>query len=245
MSGREGPVEDAATRDQPVEIVVSDEPGAGPALRVDGRAVAVPAGQDPEAVGLAAVAVAARRHGHPIPAVLIADRGSLRWRLLVHPDGATIDDDTPTLAPAGPRPRPRGRLVVAGIALLVLAGGVALAVRPTPAAAPETGVASGPASLAPVSPPGSPEILGPPPAPPPTPPGGAVIPPSSAPPTSHPGRRTRRGRRPAAAPAPQRPRRRHRPRSRRRERPRRRPPWPRSGRTVVLRDGRRPVPDRR
>jgi hypothetical protein len=68
--------------------------------------------------------------------VLIADRGSFRRRLLVHPDG-TATGDASTPPPPVPRPglRPglRGGPVVAGVAL---GGGAALLVRSTPTAVP-------------------------------------------------------------------------------------------------------------
>jgi hypothetical protein len=85
-------VQEAAAHRQPVEIITSHHAGACPALIMDGTEVAVPAGQDPEVVGIAVVAADARRCGQPILAVLIADRGSFRWRLLVHPDGNATDD---------------------------------------------------------------------------------------------------------------------------------------------------------
>jgi hypothetical protein len=114
----------------------SDEAGACPALIVDGAEVAVPAVQDPEVVGSAVAAAEARRCGHPVPVVLIADRGSFRRRLLVHPDG-TATGDASTPPPPVPRPglRPglRGGPVVAGVAL---GGGAALLVRSTPTAVP-------------------------------------------------------------------------------------------------------------
>jgi hypothetical protein len=102
-------VQEAAADRPPVEIITSDEAGACPALIVDGAEVAVPAGQDPEVVGIAVAAAEARRCGQPIPAVLIADRGSFRWRLFVHPDGSATDD-TSTRLPAVHRPGPRPRL---------------------------------------------------------------------------------------------------------------------------------------
>jgi hypothetical protein len=129
-------VREAAAHREPVEIITSDEAGACPALIVDGAEVAVPAGQDPEVVGSAVAAAEARRCGHPVPVVLIADRGSFRRRLLVHPDG-TATGDASTPPPPVPRPglRPglRGGPVVAGVAL---GGGAALLVRSTPTAVP-------------------------------------------------------------------------------------------------------------
>jgi hypothetical protein len=129
-------VREAAAHREPVEIITSDEAGACPALIVDGAEVAVPAVQDPEVVGSAVAAAEARRCGHPVPVVLIADRGSFRRRLLVHPDG-TATGDASTPPPPVPRPglRPglRGGPVVAGVAL---GGGAALLVRSTPTAVP-------------------------------------------------------------------------------------------------------------
>jgi hypothetical protein len=162
-------VREAAAHREPVEIITCDDAGACPALIVDGAEVAVLAGQDPEVVGIAVAAAEARRCGHPVPAVLIADRGSFRWRLLVHPDGSATDDPStppPPVRRPGRRPRLRGGLVVAGVAVLVLDGGAALVVSDTPTGPPEDVVASGTPSVAPASPSGLPEILGSPTVPP-------------------------------------------------------------------------------
>jgi hypothetical protein len=162
-------VREAAAHREPVEIITSHDAGACPALIVDGTDVAVPAGQDPEVVGIAVAAAEARRCGHPVPAVLIADRGSFRWRLLVHPDG-TATDDTSTRPPPvrrpGARPRLGGGLVVVGVAVVLLGGGAALVVSTIPSGSPGEVVVSGTPTVAPASPSGSPEILSPPTAPP-------------------------------------------------------------------------------
>jgi hypothetical protein len=57
-------VREAAAHREPVEIITSHEAGACPALIVDGIEVAVPAGQDPEVVGIAVAAAEARWCGH-------------------------------------------------------------------------------------------------------------------------------------------------------------------------------------
>ena len=106
------------------EIVIAGE-GDAPTLTVDGLAVDVPAGQDPMLVGIALVATTARP-GHPVPAVVVADDGNWRWRVLVHADGTTSDDPGDT---GGWRPERRSRrpsrLAVAAIGVMLVGGGVA------------------------------------------------------------------------------------------------------------------------
>lgn len=120
-----------------VEIVISSDV-AGPVLVVDGVAVELASGQDPELAGIGLVATEAVRRGRPVPAVVIGDGGSWRWRVLVHPDGTATDDLDDVRNEVAGRPaagrirRARSRLALAAIVVVVgLVGIAAIAVGST------------------------------------------------------------------------------------------------------------------
>lgn len=114
-------------------------PDAAPLLLVDGVPVDLAAGEDPEQAGTDQVAADARRAGRPVPAVLVLDGGSTRWRVRIHPDGTVTDQ--PDDAPSAPRRggRPVAWLVGAvALALLAVGGHVALTAPPAGSDAPVT-----------------------------------------------------------------------------------------------------------